>query len=44
MIKKTGKGFVVENKEGTKALSKPTTKAKAEGRLKQIEYFKHKKK
>lgn len=42
MIKKTKGGFKVMSKSG-KLLSKSTTKEKAEKRLKQIEYFKHKK-
>jgi len=41
MIKKTKKGFIVYSEKGKK-LSKPMTKKKAEKRLKQIEYFKHK--
>ena len=41
-IKKTGKGFEVLSEKG-KHLSKPDlTKAEAEKRLKQVEYFKHK--
>ncbi|MCX8159201.1 MAG: hypothetical protein N3D20_02845 [Candidatus Pacearchaeota archaeon] len=43
MIKKTSKGYVVYSKEG-KRLSKPyKTKGEAVKRLRQIEYFKHKK-
>jgi len=42
MIRKSGGKFIVVSKKGKK-LSKPTTKAKAKKRLKQIEYFKHKK-
>lgn len=43
-IKKTSGGkFVVKSSKG-KNLSKPTTKAKAEKRLKQVEMFKHMKK
>ena len=43
MIKSAGKGkFVVVSKEGKK-LSKPLSKANAKKRLKQIEYFKHRK-
>lgn len=42
MIQKTSKGYVVKSKSG-KNLSKPTTKAKAVKRLKQVEYFKNKK-
>jgi hypothetical protein len=41
MIKKVKGKFVVVSKKG-KRLSKPTTKAKAKKRLKQIEWFKHK--
>lgn len=41
MIVKTSKGYVVKSERG-KNLSKPTTKAQAEKRLKQVEYFKHK--
>ena len=45
MIKKLPNGkYEVMNKSGTKALSKPTTKEKAEKRLQQIEAFKHAKK
>lgn len=43
MIKKTSKGYVVYSEKG-KALSKPyKKKEEAQKRLKQIEYFKHKK-
>lgn len=43
MIVKQGKGYVVKSESG-KNLSKPTTKAKAEKRLRQVEWFKgHKK-
>ena len=43
MIRKTSKGYVVKSEKG-KNLSKPyKTKAAAEKRLRQIEYFKHKK-
>lgn len=43
MIKKTKKGYKVVSEKG-KALSKDDlTKKEAEKRLKQIEYFKHKK-
>lgn len=41
MIVKSGERYVVMSKSG-KRLSKPTGKAAAEKRLKQIEYFKHK--
>ena len=44
MIKKTKSGYQVIAESG-KALSKPNlTKAQAEKRLAQVEYFKHKKK
>lgn len=43
MIKKTSKGYQVVSKKG-KPLSKPNlTKKEAEERLREIEYFKHKK-
>lgn len=42
MIKKTDGKFVVVSKSG-KRLSKPMTKAAAKARLRQIEFFKHKK-
>ena len=43
MIRKTPSGYVVYSEKG-KRLSKPyKTKAQAEKRLGQIEYFKHKK-
>lgn len=43
MIKKTKSGYQVKS-EGGKNLSKPNlTKKQAEHRLKQVEYFKHKK-
>lgn len=42
MIRKTGEKFVVMSKGG-KRLSKPMSKEAAEKRLRQIEYFKHKK-
>ena len=38
MIVKEGKGYVVKSESG-KRLSKPTSKAKAEKRLKQVEWF-----
>lgn len=41
MIVKTKKGYVVKSEKG-KNLSKPTTKAKAIKRLKQVEYYKNK--
>lgn len=44
MIKKTKQGYQVKSEKG-KNLSKPNlTKAQAEKRLKQAEFFKHKKK
>lgn len=43
-IKRSGKGYVVKSKSG-KNLSKPgISKKAAEKRLRQVEYFKHKKK
>lgn len=43
MVVKTPKGFVVYSEDKTKRLGGPyKTKAEAEGRLKQIEYFKNK--
>ena len=45
MIKKTGNGWTVYDESGRKKLSKEySTKKGAEERLKQIEYFKKKKK
>ena len=43
MIVKQGSKYVVKSEKG-KTLSKPMSKAEAEKRLKQIEYFKHKSK
>lgn len=43
MITKTNGKYVVKSKSGKK-LSAPTTKKKAEKRLKQVEFFKNKKK
>lgn len=44
MIRKTPKGYVVYSEKG-KRLSRPyKSRAQAERRLRQIEYFKHKKK
>lgn len=43
MIKKTASGKYVVKSESGKNLSKPTTKEAAKKRLKQVEYFKHKK-
>lgn len=42
-IRKVNNKYVVYSKEG-KRLSKPLSKEKAKERLRQIEYFKHKKK
>lgn len=42
MIVKKGDKYVVKS-EGGKNLSKPVSKKKAEERLRQVEYFKHKK-
>lgn len=43
MIRKTKQGYVVKSESG-KNLSKPNlTKEEAEKRLRQIEYFKHRK-
>ena len=39
-VRKVGSKYVVYSKKG-KRLSKPTTKAKAVKRLREIEYFKH---
>jgi len=39
-VVKVGNKFVVKSKKG-KRLSKPSTKAKAVKRLREIEYFKH---
>lgn len=43
MIRKVKGKFVVVSKKG-KRLSKPTTKAKAKKRFREIEYFKHRNK
>lgn len=43
MIQKTKSGYVVKSTSG-KTMSKPISKAEADKRLKQIEYFKNKKK
>jgi len=44
-IKKTSKGYEVDSEKSGKRLSKSNlTKGQAEKRLKQIEYFKNKKK
>lgn len=42
MIVKTPKGYVVKSEKG-KNLSKPTSKAQAQKRLKQVEYYKRRK-
>lgn len=43
MIVKTSKGYVVKSESG-KNLSKPLhTKSQAQARLRQVEYYKHKK-
>ena len=42
MIKKAGKGFVVKSESGKKLSKAGLSKAQAEKRLKQIEFFKHK--
>ena len=44
MIRKTSKGYQVKSEDGKKNLGGPyKTKAEAEKRLKQVEYFKHRK-
>lgn len=40
VIKQVGSKYVVMNEDGSKRLSKPMSKGQAEGRLRQIEYFK----
>ena len=40
MIKKQGNKYVVKSESG-KNMSKPTTKAAAQKRLRQVEYFKN---
>jgi len=43
MIVKSGKGYRVKSENGSKNLSKPgLSKAAAEKRLRQVEYFKNK--
>jgi len=42
MIKKTSKGYVVKSKSGKNMSKKDLTKAEAEKRLAQVEYFKKK--
>lgn len=41
MIVKVGNRYIVRSKDG-KNLSKPMSRAEAEKRLQQVEYFKHK--
>ena len=43
MIKKTGKGYEVRSKKGKKLSRSYKSMGQAKKRLKQIEYFKHKK-
>jgi len=43
MIVREGGKFVVKSESGKKRLSKPESKKAAVKRLRQIEYFKHKK-
>ena len=43
MIKKTGSGYQVVSKSGKKLSKANLPKAKAVKRLRQVEYFKHKK-
>lgn len=43
MIKKQDSKYVVKSKSGKKTLGTYSTKKEAEKRLRQIEYFKHKK-
>jgi hypothetical protein len=43
MIKKTSKGYKVVSKSGKKISKSNLTKKQAVKRLKQVEYFKHKK-
>lgn len=44
MITKTAKGYVVKSEKGKNLGGPYATKGKAEKRLKQVEFFKHKKK
>jgi hypothetical protein len=44
MIKKTAKGYQVKSQKGKNLSKSNLTKAEAEKRLRQVEYFKHKKK
>jgi len=44
MIKKTKSGYIVTSEKGKKLGGPYTTRENAERRLRQIEYFKHKKK
>jgi hypothetical protein len=41
MIRPLGKGLYAVYSQAGKRLSKPTTKAGAQKRLRQVEYFKH---
>lgn len=43
MIVKTSKGYVVKSEKGKKLSKTYPSKSEAKKRLKQIEYFKHKK-
>jgi hypothetical protein len=43
MIIREGGKFVVKSESGKKNLSKPVSKKQAVKRLRQVEYFKHKK-
>jgi len=43
MIRKTSKGYVVLSEKGKKLGGPYKTKAQAQKRLRQVEYFKHKK-
>lgn len=43
MIKKSGKNYIVVSKEGKRLGGPYKTKKQAEDRLRQVEYFKHKK-
>jgi len=43
VVRKTDKGWIVESKEGKKLGGPYHTKKRAEERLSQVEYFKHKK-
>jgi len=43
VIRKTKEGYIVESKEGKKLGGPYRTEKRANERLKQVEYFKHKK-